>query len=79
MEVHLTSNQARASSSLARSALGHMTKKVKYACECIPCKLCGEPWCADCGDHYADCECPGPHSEGVVEVDGELVVLEEPA
>lgn len=38
-------------------------EKVKYAHECRPCVMCGEPWCDDCDDHYADCECLGPNSE----------------
>ena len=38
-------------------------RPVKFAFECIPCPDCGEPWCEECEDHYADCECPGPHSE----------------
>ena len=36
---------------------------VKFADECRPCSLCGEPWCDDCEQHYADCDHPGPHSE----------------
>lgn len=47
-------------------------KEVKFAHECSPCDCCGEPWCSECGTHYADCECPGPHSEGVEEIDGTL-------
>ncbi len=39
------------------------TKPVKYADECVPCKLCGEPWCTECNEHYAECSCPGPMSE----------------
>lgn len=31
--------------------------------ECEPCPDCGEPWCAACDMHYADCPHPGPHSE----------------
>jgi hypothetical protein len=39
-------------------------KKMKLAVDCIPCPDgCGEPWCSDCQMHYADCACPGPHSE----------------
>lgn len=26
------------------------------------CNLCGEMWCDICGDHYADCDCVGPHN-----------------
>jgi len=39
------------------------SKPVKFADECVACELCGEPWCLECNDHYADCSCPGPHSE----------------
>lgn len=38
-------------------------RAIKYADECRPCELCLEPYCDDCEDHYADCQCPGPHSE----------------
>ncbi len=34
--------------------------KVVYASDCEPCDMCGEPVCAKCEDHYAECECPGP-------------------
>lgn len=36
---------------------------MKYASDCVPCDMCGEPWCEECVQHYADCACPGPHSE----------------
>ena len=36
---------------------------VKFAWDCRPCKSCGEPFCDECGDHYADCKHPGPHSD----------------
>jgi len=39
------------------------TLPVKYASDCEMCEGCGEPWCVDCQLHYADCPCPGPHSE----------------
>ena len=32
----------------------------KFATDCVPCELCGEPFCEDCNDHYADCSCIGP-------------------
>jgi hypothetical protein len=35
-------------------------KKVVCAADCKPCDMCGEPWCEECGEHYADCGCPGP-------------------
>lgn len=38
-------------------------KKVVMACECPACEMCGEPVCLVCQDHYADCECPGPHQD----------------
>lgn len=41
------------------------SKPMKLAADCVPCPDgCGEPWCPDCQVHYADCDCPGPHSEG---------------
>ena len=39
------------------------TRRIVYAHECEPCPLCGEPVCPVCHEHYADCSCPGPHSE----------------
>lgn len=39
------------------------TLPVKDAGECGPCPDCGEPWCEECGCHYADCRHPGPMSE----------------
>lgn len=39
-------------------------KMFKLAADCIPCPDgCGEPWCSDCGMHYADCGCPGPFTK----------------
>jgi hypothetical protein len=35
-------------------------KMVKYASDCVPCPDCGEPYCDECDEHYADCECIGP-------------------
>lgn len=40
---------------------------VKLAADCIECPDCGEPWCEECGEHYADCAHPGPHSEDELE------------
>lgn len=34
--------------------------KIKLASECEECPDCGEPWCTDCNEHYADCKCLGP-------------------
>lgn len=36
---------------------------VKFAADCVPCEACGEPWCPECGCHYADCQHPGPHAD----------------
>jgi hypothetical protein len=38
-------------------------RKVVFADECRPCDMCGEPYCDFCDAHYADCDCPGPHSD----------------
>lgn len=35
-------------------------KKVVFAGDCLECENCGEPFCDECGSHYADCDCPGP-------------------
>lgn len=57
---------------LARAMCGQLTPAearvdwrlpVKFACDCPDCPDCGEPWCEECGTHYADCRHPGPHSE----------------
>lgn len=37
---------------------------VKFAEECRPCELCGEPFCDKCDQHYADCACVGPTEDG---------------
>ena len=37
-------------------------KTFKLSADCPPCETCGEPWCPDCEEHYAECKCPGPHS-----------------
>jgi len=40
-------------------------KLVIYAHDCEPCDMCEEPLCPLCdGEHYADCDCPGPSSDG---------------
>lgn len=36
---------------------------VLFASDCPPCPGCGEPYCLECGAHYADCRHPGPDSE----------------
>lgn len=37
---------------------------MKYADECPLCESCGEPWCVEHHDHYADCDCIGPTQDG---------------
>jgi hypothetical protein len=37
--------------------------ETKLAAECSLCPDCGEPWCDECGMHYAECSHLGPHSE----------------
>jgi hypothetical protein len=34
--------------------------RVKWAADCPPCPDCGEPFCEECNQHYADCDCLGP-------------------
>ena len=36
---------------------------VRYAHECEVCEMCEEPWCPTCNEHYAECDCPGPHQD----------------
>lgn len=40
---------------------------VIHADECAPCELCGSPVCPECGEHYADCPCPGPTQDDAYE------------
>ena len=51
-------------------------KRVVFAGDCEECRLCGEPVCHQCGEHYAECPCPGPHCEDdgwvIEELGGEL-------
>jgi hypothetical protein len=42
---------------------GKARKPIKFASECEECPDCGEPWCDECEEHYAECDCPGPDSE----------------
>lgn len=39
--------------------------KVMAAADMVECECCGEPFCPECNDHYADCECIGPMKDGV--------------
>lgn len=53
---------------------------VKYACECRVCSCCGEPWCDEHGDHYADCGCIRPTQDEATyrTIDGvEFATLDE--
>ena len=57
-------------------------QKVKCAIDCEPCPDCGEPYCFDCLDHYADCGCIGPSQDEATykTVDGyEFATLQSPA
>jgi hypothetical protein len=57
-------------------------RKVVYAADCEPCDMCEEPICPHCGgEHYADCECPGPHQDDEYEyreISGHLMARELP-
>ncbi len=35
-------------------------KEVVCAAECEECRCCYDLICRVCGDHYAECPCPGP-------------------
>ncbi len=37
--------------------------KVMSAMDMIECQCCGEPFCPEHNDHYADCDCIGPHED----------------
>ena len=39
------------------------TRHIVFAADCKPCEMCGELICPMCDEHYAECPCPGPHSE----------------
>ena len=54
-----------------------MLIKIKFAADLPDCPDCGESWCPDCEQHFADCACPGPmnaEEEGyeLIEIGGEL-------
>jgi len=40
-------------------------KKVVYAADCKQCKCCDDLICHACNEHYSDCNCFGPHQEGL--------------
>ena len=49
--------------------------RVVFASDCEPCECCDDVICNQCGEHYADCECPGPTQDDIydyVEIDGIL-------
>lgn len=57
--------------------------RIKFASDCKPCPDCGEPFCAECNEHYAECKCVGPHNaedEGyaLIEIHGVLYGVREP-
>lgn len=39
--------------------------KVMQAADMLDCKQCGEPWCPEHAQHYADCDCIGPTEDDV--------------
>lgn len=39
---------------------------VQAAADMVECECCGEPFCPECNNHYADCGCIGPTEEGVI-------------
>jgi hypothetical protein len=56
-------------------------KRVAFAADMIECECCGEPFCPECNDHYADCECPGPMQNDeydYVEIEGVLWAKAKP-
>ena len=55
----------------------HDKVRIKFADECPPCPCCGEPFCSEHQEHYAECPCVGPHRAEelgyrIVEEDGVL-------
>jgi len=53
-------------------------KRVAFASDMPECECCGEPFCPECNDHYADCGCPGPMQDELFykTVDGVLFASE---
>lgn len=47
---------------------------VQCAADMLECEQCGEPFCPECNDHYADCDCIGPSEDDVTykRIDGHL-------
>lgn len=45
--------------------VAHVYHKVRFANEMPRCNFCGEPWCREHIEHYSDCDCVGPMTEGV--------------
>jgi len=43
--------------------------KVSYAADMVECECCGEPYCPEHGDHYADCGCVGPTQDDAIYAD----------
>ena len=39
--------------------------RVVGAADMLECECCGEPFCPECNEHYADCECIGPTEDEV--------------
>lgn len=48
--------------------------RVMSAADMLECDLCGEPYCPECSEHYASCNCIGPSEDDVhyKEMDGFL-------
>lgn len=38
-------------------------QRVVYAGDLEPCDCCGDPYCAEHDEHYADCDCIGPDQD----------------
>jgi proteasome lid subunit RPN8/RPN11 len=53
------------------------SRRIVYASDCAACECCGEPVCPYCEEHYADCPCPGPHSEQYEDVEARYEALRD--
>lgn len=53
-------------------------RRVAFAADMLECECCEEPFCPECNDHYADCQCPGPMQDELFykTVDGVLFASE---